>query len=209
MSARQARVVIGRLQAIKAVLENPLEFYALHLADYRQLASTVAFQVLTNLRPPDADPALWEQQANQLAALVAAHLDTEVLGLTISLAEAKSGPLDPRSFSINGLAISDIERFVQAGRVKEDRDEPGKNLDERDDGKTDLQIAWRIMYALRLQKAGAPGLEAAIMRFLSAEGRTEAEKLLPEVLKAWVDVFTVRAGADFRKWVDAGVARLT
>lgn len=209
MSARQARRVIGRLQTLSGRLLNPVDFYASHLADYRELAAKTAFQVLINLRPADADPELWQQQALGMSLMVGTAVSPDQRGMVIWLSDRNEKPrFHPDTFSFNGVSIAEIERFVDAGRHKENQDEPGKNLDARDDGKSNAQIAWRIMYAMRLGKPGTPGLEAAIQKFLSAESRSEAEKLLPQVLTMWIEVFSVRAVADFRQWVHASVASL-
>lgn len=193
---------------------RPQDFYAENYLAYRDLARAVALQVLTNLRPGDADPAIWAGQAQVLANQVVAYLVTEEeVGIMIALdQEAASGQpaaaTDSRNYQLSGLTVAQVERFVAAGRQKESADEPGKNLDERDDGKTDLQIAWRIMYALRLQKPGAVGLEAAVQRFLAAEKRGDAQGLLPEVLKAWLAVFAPRVLGDWRRFVHRVIGTL-
>lgn len=204
MSALKA--AIGRLKGLQQVLANPVDFYAERQAEYRELARTTALMTLTNLRPDGADPGLWAQQAAAFSNRVGAGLAGVGIVLTLEEQPIVAAVDAPARFALNGLSIAQIERFVAAGRVKESADAPGKNLDERDESKSDLQIAWRIMYALRLSKPGSAGLQAAILRFGAAEQRGSMESLLPQVLKAWETVLRPKAKADFQAWVHRNVA---
>ena len=101
-----------------------------------------------------------------------------------------------------------MEEWVRRGREKDSPDEPGKNLDERDAGKTDLQIAWRIMYALKLQKPGWERLLDVLRQFVGLEAVDAMELLYPELLKAWLEHFTVAAAREWKAYVAQLVAAL-
>ena len=67
------------------------------------------------------------------------------------------------------------------------------------------RIAWRIIYTLKFNKKGAEGLRAAVGRYFGQTASNEVAALYPEVLAAWVEVFTVQAAADFQQWVSSRV----
>ena len=201
------RNVIGRLEALREELSQPAVFYAEHRAAWLELAKTVVRQVLANLKPIEMDAGQWQRQIVLAVDRVAADLlSEEDAGIMISIGALPIGadPEDPRHYATAGVNVDEVMRWVEAGR---DAEMDGKRLGGDDEGKTDRQIAWRILYALKLNKPGAEGLRTAILKFLGRESGESAEVIYPEILKAWLDVFTVRAAADFRKWVGGKVRR--
>lgn len=205
----EVRNLIGRLEKLRDELLHPLAFYAAHRDDWEELARRVARTVLINLRPLEAQGEAWQRQIDTSVAYIAARLVTaDDAGIAITLAalpeEASELPDDPRFFSSQGLTVEEVIRWVAAGRSGEDN--LGKRLDQRDEGKTDRQIAWRILYALKLNKAGATDLRIAIERFLGRELGQQAEGIYPEILRAWAEVFAVRAVEDYRGWVHGRIA---
>ena len=90
---------------------------------------------------------------------------------------------DPDQFD-----VTYVVRWIQAGR----RGEPGgKILDERDDGDSDIEIAWRILN--HLKQNDNKGLKAALDAFTGGAGGggTTAGVLAiyPAVMAAWTAYF--------------------
>lgn len=207
----QVRSLITRLEAFREKVQDARPFYRQMQSSWTDLARRVVEQTLLSLRPGELAAEAWQQKVDALAARVTADfLDGEEIGLAFSLAPRP--PLeftdDPRTFTLGDLKISDVEEWVARGREKASPDDPGKNLDGRDAGKSDLQIAWRIMYALKLGKPGWDRLLGHLRDFTGIEAEDAAELLYPELLKAWVEFFSVRAPAAWRTHLHKLVAEI-
>lgn len=199
------RGLIEKMKALRADVTSPHVFYEAHREPWLALARRTVREVLANLRPAETDAEAWARQIEFTAEAVAAHLlaleDAGVV-ITLSTVSLDAPDLAPRL----GFSPEEVKRWVAEGRG-ENETGLGKRLDERDAGKSDLQIAWRILYALKLNKSGAEGLRAALNKFLGRETGADVGALYPEILRAWVEVFTVQAGEDWRKWVTGRVAK--
>jgi len=194
---------IVKLRGIQQRLSMPERFFAEHLEDWRELARQVTHDTLTALRPPESDPDQWAAGVVTAVARVVTYLLTPEAGMIIALGAPApdAEPDDPRFFELGGIPVADIERWVRESRAGILPEELAKRLDERDEGKSDLQIAWRILYALKLQKPGSEGLEKAIRRFMGFDSVKSMEAIFPELLRAWLDHFIPRASADWLVWV--------
>jgi hypothetical protein len=199
------RDVIARLEKLKAKLEDPRPFYLRHGRSWLELSRRIVQDTLNVSQPPGIEPEQWQEQVMHVAARVAILFseDEDGTGFVLALPpRLMPDPFDnPEHFSIGNISIDDVRRWVEAGHAKVSTDEPGKNLTEIDAGKTDLQIAWRVMYALKLQKPGWERLLGALREFLGLEAETIAETLYPEILKAWLDYFSVRGADSWRAYV--------
>lgn len=206
---------IAKLQRLRETL-RPDAFYQSHRTRWQERAHRIAVAILRNSRPADADATQWAARVEAEAARIssALFLDEDSVGVIISLGLNPAGVAidSPQSYNIAGLSVSEIERWVAAGREKENPDDPGKNIDQVQDvdksgrPKTDLQIAWRIIWAIKLQKPGVPGLIAAIQKFLGAENAEAASGLYGEILNAWLEQLIPEIHADFRHWFRHTVA---
>lgn len=201
----EVRQLINRLEKFRDKISDPRNFYREMREPWTELARRVVEQTLVNVQPHDVDSQLWQIKIVQISARVSVmdFLEADEMGLMLSIAPRyESGlPDDPLSFTLGNLSIHDVEQWVEAGREKSSPDDAGKNLDERDAGKTDLQIAWRIMYALKLQKPGWDRLLSVLREFVGLEAEEAADVLYPELLKAWFEHFAVRAPQDWRNYV--------
>ena len=192
--------IIGRMKRLRDELSSPAEFFAEHRGPWLSLAQTIVRQVLTNLRPGEVPPDAWARQVEQTAQHVVLRPDGGD-GVAIELAERgadapqETGDVMQRT----GFTVDEVRGWVAAGRVGGDT--LGKRLDERDDGKSDLQIAWRILYALKLNNSGAGGLRAAIEKYLGRQLGVDAEQFYPAIEAAWRDVFAARVLEDRQQWV--------
>lgn len=199
------RGLIAKLQGLREELITPRLFYAAHLDSWRELARTTVREVLLNLRPettPDGtamDPVAWARNVE----LAAEHVSTTLLtiedaGMIIRLAtESTDGPVADVAQRF-GFSLEEIQKWVADGREGVAN---AKRIDDRDTNKSDKQIAWRIIYTLKFNAKGAEGLRSALSRYFGQNASDEVAALYPEVLAAWVEVFTVQAAADFQQWV--------
>lgn len=198
------REVIAKLERIRDRLQKPSEFYERVREPWLELLRRVTEHTLTALKPGDIAPDLWQQKAREIASRVTS--EPQEFGLIFSLSPRLEvidlAKIDePQNFRLGNLAIADVEQWVAEGRTKASPDAPGKNLDERDVGKSDLQIAWRIMYALKLQKPGWDRLLDVLRQYVGVDAVDAAEALYPELLKAWLEHFQSRAPADWQRYV--------
>ena len=203
------REAIEKLQGLKANLSQPLLFYAGKRAEWETLAAKIAYDSLTALCPPHIDPDLWRQAVQTATNSVTVTAHMVEIGVVVTLSEIPfeaDESTDPNHFSIRGIRVSDVQRWVQGSMDGTIEKDVSKRLDHRDQNKSSLQIAWRILHALKLNKPGAGGLEAAIKKFLGFEAIQEVEALYPQVLKVWLEFFVPLAFNDFRQWVREVVA---
>lgn len=203
--------VAGRLRNLKTALSTPQEFYFSVLPQWTELARTVTANVLAVTKPPDMTDETWARESAATVERVAATLVSEeaVAGIIIALGPRAPGVNvdDPKGYTIGGFGVREIEQFVAAGRAG---DPDGKDLTRfpaKDADKSDLQIAWRIAYAIKLQKPGFERVLEHIAEFLGHVALDAAEKQYDEILKVWRAVFVPRAIVDFSEWVGSRVAR--
>jgi hypothetical protein len=198
--------LISRIERFKERVENPRPFYDRYRSSWLTLAKRVVADTLVALQPPDTDPQRWQVQVAEIADRVSIDFieEADETGLILALPPRLiPDPEDaPAHFSVGNLSIDDVVRWVEAGRGKSSPDEPGKNLtQEQDAGKSDLQIAWRVMYALKNQKPGWDRLLDVLREYVGLEAESVAEALYPELLKAWLEYFSVRAVDSWRTYV--------
>jgi hypothetical protein len=200
---------IAKLTRLKSALSNVRPFYIRNLPRWRERAERITVAVLINLRPEGTDAEVWQRRVATEASRVAALLsfDAEMAGAIISLGIAPTDvPVnDPRHYTIGSISVDDVVRWVESGREKVDPEAPGKNLDERDAGKSDLQIAWRVLWAIKLQKEGWEKLSGHILDFIGAEEQDTAAGYYGEILQAWVEQLGPEIREEFRWWVSEQV----
>jgi hypothetical protein len=176
------------------------------------MAGTIARDILAELRPEAYDldsfelpgqSDRWRLACEAVRMRVQASLfAAEDVGIILSLAaEPVAQEGNPKSFAIGDVSVLDVERWVRESRAGDLSTDVEKQIDQRDTGKSDLQIAWRILYAILGNKRGGPGLEAAIKKYLGAQAWDDSQRLYPEVLKGWLDYFVPIAVTQFRAWV--------
>ena len=198
MNLQQAILRLSRLQT---ALNNTWEFYRSNLDTYEELARITARNVLTSLPPQDVDPAQWERTVETIVGRIGTFLvaSSKAGGMIVRLAaEASEHVEGTRATMVPGrnISIADIQRFVAAGRAGE---EGGKRLDDRDYGKSDTQIAFNILYAIRQGRDN--GLLGHIADYLGMQHETTAGDLSPQILAAWIDIIVPRVRADLAAWV--------
>lgn len=211
MSPRQA---IERLEAIRCALRDLHPFYAEHVEVWTATAQNLAMATMAAMRPEEVEPEIWTERTRELAAAVAAELlgNEAMAGMAIRLAAGEESVdakeidvTDPKTFRLGDISISDVEQWVEAGRNGTAPEGVGKRLDERDARKSNLQIAWRVMHAMRLDKNG-DRLKAAIGRFMSWETGLNIDRVLAEILRTWGEAFAVIARDDLEAWIRRVIA---
>lgn len=195
---------IARLLALRQALGRPTEFYALHVEQWREHAARIVVAILQNSRPADANAEDWRRRIDTEAARLSALLffDFDEIGVILTLGIRPPVPeSDPMHYTLDQVSIQDIERWVEAGRGKTDPDAPGKNLDERDAGKSDLQIAWRILYSLKLRTGHWDRLLWHIQTFIGSDDVGAATGIYTEILQAWMEQLGPQIRRDYRAWL--------
>jgi hypothetical protein len=201
----QLRGFIAKLERLKTAFDLR-EFYAAHLDRWRERARRITVAILENARPVEADAETWRRRVAAESARLTGTLfvQADEVGVILSLGIRPPGTdsTDPGHYSIEGISVEEVERWVAAGRTKGSPEDPGKNLDERDAGKSDLQIAWRVIWSMKLRKNGWERLLGHIQEFLGAtdEAAEASAQLYAALLEAWVAQLGPEIRQDFRDW---------
>lgn len=194
------RAAIRKLKQLRDRMRNPAQFYDEHLEAWKELARQTATDILLANRPPKTDAEEWGLTVAHVAGLVGASMQSlEAVGVAIYLERAGARTLEEALFgALSGeLTLEEIASYVAAGRVG---DPKGKaDFTEEDRHRTDEQVAMNILRAIEKGDA-SPGREPAIREFLAARFGDDAQALFPAIRQAWVEVFSVRAAADWRAW---------
>jgi len=201
--------VITKLQRLKAAL-NIRPFYIAALPTWQDHAQRIVIAVLQNSKPAETDADVWrarvEAESQRLSAMLFFSADEVGAIIGLGIRPPGTSEADPKHASVESISIDEITRWVAAGREKSDPDEPGKNLDSRDANKSDLQIAWRVLYAMKLQKPGYEGLLAAIEDFLGSAAQGAAQGVYNDILESWMEQLVPTMFDDFRDWFRRMVA---
>lgn len=210
MTPRQA---IERLALIQHRLEDLGPFYREFLPQWHAMAQSVAAATMAGMRPDDVEEELWAARTAEMAEAVTADflLEDASGGVAIRLEMAgdeETNPTeidvtDPKYFRVGNISIAEVEEWVAAGRDGTAPPGVGKRLDARDDKKSNLQIAWRVMHSMRLGKS-AEGLARAIGRFKTWKTGLDMDKVLAQILRDWTEVFLAAAPRDLEAYL-AGV----
>lgn len=197
---------IGKLRKLKESLENVWTFYRANIDTYEAMAKSIAHGVLIALPPPDVEPDEWAKSVATVVERIGAFLVNSsaasgfILRLASTSASADGGSAFPPVPGMKNMGVQDIVRWVEAGRNKTSKDpDGGKNFDERDFGKSDSQIAFNIMYAIRQGRDN--GIMAHIAQFIGAAHTGDAHDRSPQILAAWIDAIVPRVRADLEAWM--------
>lgn len=197
---------IEKMEILRFQLEDPVEFYRENLDRFKFLAMRTVERTLEGLRPQDVPEEVWAELSKGLALRVTAYLVTDGgTGILIAM----DVPAGDKLREVAGLpgdaenlpTIEEVEQWVAAGRSKTNLEDPGKNLGEIDEGKTDLQIAWRVYFALKLRKKGWNGLLEAIHDFLQTVDLPTAQNIAEAIAAAWEANFAALVPGMWREWV--------
>lgn len=203
--ARTLASTISRLKGVRAALVEPVGFFEQQRGAYRVLAERVTVDFLLPMLPDGIEASEWENRVRVLADAVAVDLlDGAEAGLRIHLSAEPRQPL--LGEEITGPApgvfgIETVRDWVAAGREGE---EIGKQIDDRDVGRSDEQIAQRVWWALYTGRSANSGEK--IRQFLTAKQIEMMREHLPSLLQAWIDALLPKVRRDYRAWV-RGVIR--
>lgn len=205
---------IGKLRKLKASLENVWTFYRANIDTYEAMAKSIAHGVLIALPPPDVEPDEWQRSVAAFVDRVDAIFvhSQAASGLILRMTRIraagaeKEGDLPPIP-GMKNMDVKDITRWVAAGRNKTSvGPDGGKNLDERDFGKSDNQIAFNILYAVRQGRDN--GIMVHVERFVGAEHSGDAEDRSPQILAAWIAAIVPRVRTDLEAWMKVQMAAM-
>lgn len=211
MNVREA---ILRLSRLKLNLQNAWQFYRANADTYENLAKQIAHGVLIATPPPDVTAEQWARTTETTVRWIGAALvaSSKVNGLIIGMASAKNATLDEAvgpdgEFTPSGVtdfvtaSLDDILAFIRAGR---EGDELGKDLDRRDYGEDDHNIAFNILSGVK--KGNGDGVMHHIHKFLGKKHEAHAHDRSPQILTAWLDIIVPRVRADLEAWVRTQIA---
>jgi hypothetical protein len=207
------RAAITRLSRLKVTLQNAWTFYFENLSTYETMAKSIAHSVLIALPPPGVEPQEWQRSVDTVMTRINAFLvaTSRMNGFILRLATDTMGTGDNTGTPIPGttyVSVADIVRWVEAGRPflapAGPQEGEGKRLDHRDFGKSNEQVAFNILYAVR--KGTGDAVMAHVNQFMGKTNATEAHDRSPEIMRAWIDALVPRVRADLEAWVRAKVA---
>lgn len=198
MTVQQA---ITRLSRLKVTLQNAWQFYRANIDTYEEMAKSIARNVLIALPPPGVEQADWERSVETVMTRIGAFLvaTTRMNGFILRLATETMGKGDNTWFNVPGsksVTVADIVRWVEAGRQG---DPDGKRLDDRDFGKSNDQIAFNILYAVR--KGMGHGVINYVEQFMGRTSEEATHDRSPQIAAAWIDAIVPRVRADLEEWV--------
>lgn len=198
---------ISKLRLLKERLERPVDFFAGHIESWKLLAAQTARDVLAMNVPPEIDRDEFEKMAEYVAGQVAAQmLSIDAVGVVIFLGSQQGG-LDLGDFqaaadgvATNTLTLQDVTAYVQAGLDGLPGGKPDITDEDRERGADG--IAMDIMAAFA--KRGFDGArEADVAAFTGQALFDAAKESFPAILEAWVEIFSVVAFDDWKRWVGA------
>lgn len=197
---------ILRLSRLKLNLQNAWQFYRANADTYETLAKQIAHGVLIATPPPDVTAEQWARTTDTLVERIGAFLvaNSKVNGLVLRLATETIGTGQNTGEFVPGasnVTVADIVRWVDAGR---EGDPDGKRLDDRDYGKSNQQIAFNILYAVRQGRGN--GVIDYVQKFAGVSQQNEAHDRSPQILTAWLDIIVPRVRADLEAWVRTQIA---
>lgn len=197
--------VIAKLERIRSGITQPQVFYRSVQREWTQVARRSVEATLAAMQPANVDPNEWLLKITEISARVVAEFYNDETESGIAFAiyprPGTEEPTEAHSFTLGNLSIQDIVKWVEAGENKSSPEEPGKNWGPIDVGKTPLQIAWRIMYALKLRKHNWERLLVHLRDFVGLEAEEAAQDVYAELLKTWMEFFSVRAPAEWREYI--------
>lgn len=207
MSPREA---INRLKGIARRVSPVAEFYAERRQAWHELAVTCAQNTLLALAPPEVAPDEWARSVENAVSRISATLITAVTqdGGQMLMSQGQTGGINlalskgsevPAAQQAGPVSMEDLLRFIRAGR---EGHPDGKRIEYLMDGsKSDLQVAWRMIWSMRSGKGGASRIADHVAKFTGSQHASAIEQLYPQVLIAWVAVFLPRARRELKAWV--------
>lgn len=198
MTVQQA---ITKLSRLKVTLQNAWQFYRANIDTYEEMAKAIARNVLIALPPPGVEPAEWDRSVDTVMTRIGAFLvaTTRMNGFILRLATETMGSGQNTWFNVPGttaVTVADIVRWVEAGRHG---DPDGKRLDDRDFGKSNEQIAFNILLAVR--RGMGHGVIGYVEQFMGKTHSEAAHDRSGQIAAAWIDAIVPRVRADLEEWV--------
>lgn len=192
---------IGRLEKLKGQLGNTRPFFIDRFASWVQLAESTARDVLATRVPDGLDPEEWAAQVDYTLGLIGGQImGGEASGILLYLGRDQT--------SLEGFAnvvgqvtagevtLGDIEAYVSAGMEGDPLGKP--DITEEDRGRTAVETAFIIRKAIA---SGKSQRDVAIAEFINARNRDQVKEFYPAIQAAWLEVFSVVAHEDLRRYV--------
>ena len=194
---------IERLKGIRAQLERPVDFFAVHREEYVVALREITVRELMLVKPDDQEIEEWGYHVQVVAECVTSELIQELeTGLRFWLSPEAQPQMEEVSGPTPGIFAEDtVMEWVAAGRAGEDG---GKDLNDQDIGRSDREIAKRVWWAMYTGRS--LNSHDRIRAFLVAQGIALMREALPSLLNAWKQNIIVRMRKDWRAYI-GGVVR--
>lgn len=192
---------ISKLQSLKGKFANTRPFFIDRFASWVHIAEETARTVLATRVPDGLDPEEWAAQVDYTLSLIGGQiLGGEASGILLYLGREQT--------SLEGFAsvvgqvtsgevtLGDIEAYVSAGLAGDPIGKP--DITAEDQGRTAVETAFIIRKAIA---SGKSQRDEAIAAFINERNRAAVKEFYPAILAAWVEVFSVVAHEDLRRYV--------
>jgi len=188
---------IERLKGIREQLAKPADFFASHREEYVAALREITVRELMLIKPDDQEDEEWGFHVQVVADCITSALIFELeTGLRFWLSPEAQPQIEEVAGPTRIFAQDTVQEWVAAGRAGEDG---GKDLDDRDIGKSDAEIAKRVWWAM--YEGRSLNSHDRIRAFLIAQGIDLMREALPSLLNAWKQNIVVPMRKDWRKYV--------
>jgi hypothetical protein len=192
---------IERLETLKGRLANTRPFFIDRFSEWVQLAESTARTILATHVPEGIDQAEWTMQVDYTVGLIGAQiLGGEASGILLYLGREQTS-LEGFTEVVGQLTagevtMGDIEAYVIAGL---EGDPLGKaDITEEDRARTAIETAFIIRKSIA---SGRSQRDVAVAAFINLRNNEKVKEYYPAILQAWVEVFSVVAFEDLRRFV--------
>ena len=189
---------IERLKGLREQLAKPADFFIAHREEYVAALRVITVRELTLIKPDDQEPEEWALHVQVVADCITSALIEEIAtGIRFWLSPEVQPQIEEISGPTPGIfALDTVKEWVAAGRNGE---EGGKDLDSRDIGKDDAEIANRVWWAM--YEGRSLNSHDRIRAFLVAHGIALMREALPSLLNAWKQNIIVPMRKEWRAYI--------
>ncbi len=176
---------LRKLKNLKRNLDEPTYFFDIISKTTTAQARQIASQVLTVMKPRDADPITWQEQIERFLDLITSRLTTKpAIGILIEAGI----PEDEAGYPAKQIDITDkdIERWMDYGQKDP---KIGKRITPEDESQREA-AKWRIRQALDSNDtAKYQGIKDALEAFIQKTAGMEFQQFFEPILEAWVNYY--------------------
>jgi hypothetical protein len=192
---------IERLETLKGRLSNTRPFFIDRFSEWVTLAESTARNILATHVPDGIDQAEWTGQVDYTLGLIGAQiLGGEASGILLYLGREQTS-LEGFTQVVGQLTsgevtMGDIEAYVIAGLEGDPLGKP--DITEADRARSAIETAFIVRKSIA---SGKSQRDEAVATFINLRNNEKVNEYYPAILQAWVEVFSVVAFEDLRRFV--------